>query len=136
MSNLTALQVSTEDEGQRLANIELALKNQEVPQVIGKSSATITPGVEQVFITWKGVTTLTLANPVSGTPGPGVTGQDGFTLCITDTTGYAHTLTTGTNGINGAKHVATFAGAAGSSIYLKAFGGSWWMQTATGVTLT
>lgn len=63
-------------------------------------------------------------------------GQDGATLVITDTKGYAHTVTTGANGINGSKHIATFSAALGSSFTLRAYNGSWWMQTGTGVTLS
>ena len=134
MSTLTLLQTKSEDQTTRLQNIETALLAQEVPQLVAAASATILPGKEQVFLTFAGVTTMTLANPIAGSPING--GQDGACLSITDTKGYAHTLTTGTNGINGSKHIATFSAALGASFTLRAYNGSWWMQTGTGITLS
>lgn len=134
MSILTLLQVKSEDQTTRLQNLETALLAQEIPQVVATPNVAIIPGKEQIFLTYAGITTITLANPIAGTPISG--GQDGATLTITDTKGYAHTITTGANGINGAKHIATFSAALGSSFTLKAYNGSWWMQTGTGVTLS
>ena len=136
MSNLRSLQESPRaDWTQRLSIIEQALTNQEVPVTVASAAATIAPGVEQVFLTYAGVTSLTLPSPVAGTPGIGSTGQDGATLEITDTTGHAHTITTGANGINGSKHVITFPGTVGTTIKLRAFNGSWWVQMPNGAVL-
>ena len=134
MSTLTLLQTKSEDQATRLQNIEMALLSQEVPQVIASPSATVLPGKEQLFLTYAGVTSITLANPTVGSPING--GQDGATIVITDTKGYAHTVVTGTNGINGAKHIATFGGTLGASVTLKAYNGSWWLQAGSGVTLS
>lgn len=134
MSTLTLLQAKSEDQLTRTQNLETALLSQEVPQAIATPSAAIIPGKEQIFLTYAGISTLTLANPVAGAPIS--SGQDGATLVITDTKGYAHTVTTGANGINGAKHIATFSAALGSSFTLRAYNGSWWMQAGTGVTLS
>lgn len=140
MSNLASQQQRVEDLNTRIALIESALHNQELPQTITTATAAIAPGTEQVFLTYAGVTALTLANPVAGLPTVGGAGQDGTTLVITDTTGHAHTLTTGTNGLNGSKHIATFSGTVGASVTLKAFNGSWWLQVgasaAASVALT
>jgi hypothetical protein len=134
MSTLTLLQARSEDQLTRTQNLETALLSQEVPQAIATPSAAIIPGKEQIFLTYAGISALTLANPVAGAPISG--GLDGATLVITDTKGYAHTVTTGANGINGAKHIVTFSAALGSSFTLRAYNGSWWMQTGTGVTLS
>lgn len=78
---------------------------------------------------------MTLANPTAGLPSAG--GQDGTRLTIISEDAYAYTVTTGTNGINGSKHIATFGGAAGDSIELIARNGSWWqVGAANGVTLS
>ena len=134
MSTLTLVQTKSEDQATRLQNLETALLAQETPQVLAAPSATIAPGKEQIFLTYAGISTITLANPIVGPPISG--GQDGATLVVTDTKGYAHTITTGANGINGGKHIATFSAALGASFTLKAYNGSWWMQTGSGVTLT
>lgn len=136
MSNLATKAAKTEDWLTRLANLETALLAQELPQYISTATATIAPGTEQIFLIYAGATSITLPNPIAGTPGVGSTGQDGLTICITDTTGYAHVVTTGTNGINKSKHIATFSGTVGANAYFKAYGGSWWLQTQSGVTLT
>lgn len=136
MSNLAGTAQRAEDIGARLAAIEAALKAQEIPVAVVKAAATIAPGTEEVFLAYAGITTLTIPNPIAGAPGVGSTGQDGATLAITDTTGFAHTITTGTNGINGSKHVATFGGSIGSTLILKAFNGSWWVRFSSGITLS
>lgn len=136
MSNLVSMQQRTEDVNTRITNIEQALANQEKIQVITTAAATVTPGVEQVFINYSGVCQITLSNPITGTPGVGSSGQDGTTLEFTDITGHAHQIMTGTNGINGSKHVATLPATVGASTRFKAFSGSYWVQVVQGVTLT
>ena len=78
---------------------------------------------------------MTLANPVVGLPSAG--GQDGTRLTIIAEDAFAYTVTTGTNGLNSSKHVATFAAAVGDNIELIAHSGSWWqVGTPLGVTLS
>lgn len=68
---------------------------------------------------------MTLAQPTAA--------QDGTTLFITAATAHAHTVTTAANGINGAKHVVTYA-AVGDGIVLKAVNGVWNEVSITGPT--
>lgn len=65
---------------------------------------------------------------------PSVDGQ----LCtFIDETGHAHTVTTPASGINGATHIATFGGTAGSSIQFVSRNSIWWVVgTPNGVTLS
>lgn len=72
---------------------------------------------------------LTLALPTAGT-------DDGKELSVMSTTAFAHTVTTPTNGLNGADHIATFGSAAGNCIELVAYNGSWWMKSEIGITLS
>ena len=57
--------------------------------------------------------------------------QDGTDLFITAETAHAHTITTPANGINGAKHVVTFA-AQGDGVELEAVGGVWNVRSLVG----
>jgi hypothetical protein len=82
-----------------------------------------------VFITKGSAALLTLINPAAGP-------DDGKTVTIVSTTAFAHTITTGANGINGSLHIATFGAAVGNFIVFKAFNGSWWVVGNTGVALT
>ena len=86
-----------------------------------------------VMITKASAAALTLALPI---PGSGPNGDDGKTLEIVDTTGQAHTVTTPTNGLNGADHVATYGGAVPDNIRLKAYSGVWYVQGSVGITLS
>jgi hypothetical protein len=72
---------------------------------------------------------MTLANPTTLV-------QDGMTIEIIETGTGAHTVTTGSNGINGASHIATFGGAAGDNLVLIALGGSWYVESSVGVVLS
>ncbi len=71
-----------------------------------------------VAITGTAAVAATLASPTA-------TVDDGKRLTIYCTTTFAHTVTTPTNGINGNKHIATFA-AAGDHIALEAYQGVWY----------
>lgn len=136
MSVLSLQQQRNEDATSRTALLERALLAQELPLTISASGA-IAPGAEQVFITAGSAAALTLPNPVAGAPLPGgAGGQDGATLVITSTTAFAHTVTTGTNGVNGSKHVITFPATAYATVFLKAFNGTWVVQVLNGATLT
>lgn len=68
---------------------------------------------------------MTLALPTAGLPSAG--GNDGQELSIVAEDAEAYTVTTPSDGINGVHHVATFGGAAGDSIRLVAYDGSWWV---------
>ena len=76
----------------------------------------------------------TLAAPVAGLPTAG--GQDGYILRICAATAFAHVVTTPANGLNGNKHIATFAAAIGNGIELHAKGGLWLVFANQGVTLS
>jgi hypothetical protein len=77
----------------------------------------------KVYITDSAAALLTLALPVAGAPLPnGTGGNDGARLTIMSATAHAHTVTTPANGINGSKHLVTFA-AVGDSIELECFNG-------------
>jgi hypothetical protein len=57
--------------------------------------------------------------------------QDGTDLFITAETAHAHTITTPANGINGSKHIVTFA-AQGDGVELEALGGVWYVRGLLG----
>lgn len=89
-----------------------------------------------VFVTKSGVCAMTIADPVSGSPGAG--GDDGKRLTFISTTANAHTLTRSTTGFNdggAGADVATFGGAKGDGLTLLAYGGKWYAENLTGVTL-
>ena len=96
----------------------------------------------EVFITTAGVDAMTLALPKAGVYTPSVPGSlgdprdDGKEIMIVSTTAFAHTITTPANGINKTLHLATFAGAVGNWIQLKAFGGTWYNVGASGVVVS
>lgn len=71
-----------------------------------------------VMITKGSAAAMTLAAPVAGT-------DDRKRLTIISTGAFAHTVTTPTNGINGSKHIATFA-AVGDRLELIAYQGVWY----------
>jgi hypothetical protein len=77
-----------------------------------------------VFITKGSAAALTLAAPTAGT-------DDGKALRITDTTGFAHTVTTPSNKINGNKAVATSAAVVGDMVTFVAYNGVWYVNPTT-----
>lgn len=94
-----------------------------------------------VFATKGSAAALTLAAPTAGAQSAG--GDDNRELEIVDTTGFAHTITTPANKLNGSKHVITMqsgsplASAVGTIVRLRAYGGVWYMNPgATGVTIS
>jgi len=89
-----------------------------------------------VFITKGTAAALTIANPISGHPDDG--GDDGKRLTFISTTANAHTLTRSTTGFNdggSGADVATFSGAKGDGLTIIAYGGKWYVENLTGVTL-
>ena len=104
------------------------------PEQVAAANGAITIPSGMVWLTKAGVAAMTLPLPTAGAPSAG--GMDGASITVTDTTGNAHTVTTPTNGINGAKHIATFGGTAGQFGVFTAYNGSWWLQAQSGVTLT
>lgn len=99
----------------------------------GSTDAIVIPG-GLVFVTSSGVDAMTLANPVAGAPSAG--GQDGLEIKVYCQSAHAHTITTGTNGINGANHVVTFTAAAGNGITLTAYNGTWYTTGAVNATIS
>lgn len=78
---------------------------------------------------------MTLAAPVAGLPSAG--GNDGQRLAIVALDAFAYTVTTPANGIDGSKHVMTWAAAIGNGIELIAQNGVWYpVGTPAGVTLS
>jgi hypothetical protein len=93
------------------------------------ANGAIGPYSGTAFLTKAGVGVYTLALPVAGT-------DDGKMLQIQSSTANAHTVTTPANGFNGATHIATFGGAIGDNITLRAQGGRWLVVDATNVVLS
>lgn len=87
-----------------------------------------------VFLTKAGVAAMTLALPTAGLPSAG--GDDGKTLRIVGVTAQAHTVTTPAAGVNGANTTLTWTAAAGNSVELIAYNGSWYTATKTGVAVS
>ena len=77
---------------------------------------------------------LTLVAPTAGLPAAG--GDYGKALRIVSTTAAAHTVTTPSNKINGASHIATFAAAIGNFQVLFAYNGVWYALASAGITLS
>ena len=95
------------------------------------------------YVIGAAIDAMTLGLPQSGgfsAPGNVLVpaGMDGSLLIVISTTAFAHTITTPANGINGNKHIATFAAAVGNGIAFLARAGVWWVWPGgnTGVTLT
>lgn len=115
-------------DGVTASTAELNLTDKEAQTVTADGAITIKNGVAKV--TKAGVAAMTLANPTDVT-------DDGKELTILSTTAQAHTLTvTGGfgNGSTG-EDVATFSGAIGDNINLKAYGGYWYITGAHQVTV-
>ena len=105
----------------------------EPPQTVA-ASGPITICTGTVFITAGSAAALTLPAPIAGAPVSG--GMDGANLLIRSNTAYAHTVTTPTNGVNGASHIITFTGAAGNYINLTALNGSWYVTANLNGTIS
>ena len=71
----------------------------------------------------------TLAVPIAGA-------DDFKELRLVNQSGQAHTVTTPTNGINGASHIATFAATVGATLFLFAYQGVWYVPVSTGNGIT
>ena len=87
----------------------------------------ITPGEYTVAIDGAAALAMTLAQPTGA--------QDGTRIFVTAATAHAHTVTTGANGINGNKHVVTFA-AVGDSVELEAVNLLWVVRSLVGAVLS
>jgi hypothetical protein len=88
-----------------------------------------------------GIDLMTLAAPLpTGAPNElandNGAGLDGMIITVIDTVGAAHTITFGTNNLNGHLHIATFNGTKGSNITLEAINGVWYAIGLNGVTLS
>ena len=97
-------------------------------QVVNSATAVINIITGTVLVTYAGVAAMTLGLPVSGAASAG--GQDGAELLFISTTTNQHTVTTPANGINGSKHILTFAATANSQLSLEAHGGIWYYANA------
>jgi hypothetical protein len=86
------------------------------------------------FIESSVVDATTLATPIAGDPAAG--GNDGLTITIVDNGGHAHTVTTASNVITPAHHLATFNGTQGSFVTFVARNGKWIPLAVSGVTIT
>jgi hypothetical protein len=95
----------------------------------GDTAISIVAGRKFVFITKSSAATPTLTAPTNGT-------HDGAELWVISTTGYAHTVTCGSNKINGGSMVATFGASAGNYIHLVAYATIWYVAGSTGITLS
>ncbi len=97
-------------------------------QVVNSSAAVISIITGTILVTYAGVAAMTLGLPVAGPAS--AAGQDGSELLFISTTTNQHTVTTPTNGINGSKHILTFAATANSQLSLEAHGGIWYYANA------
>jgi hypothetical protein len=90
-----------------------------------------------VLIGGSGVSALTLAAPTAGLPSAATPGDDGKELKIMAVTTHAHTVTTPSNVLDGAHHLATFA-AIGDILRLIAYNGKWYpvYSTPTNVVIS
>lgn len=93
------------------------------------ASGAIAQKTGTVMLSGTGVQVMTLANPVSGT-------DDGKTLAIVATSAHAHTVATVAGISGGANHKATFGGALGDTLNLKALGGVWYLEPSINQTLS
>lgn len=98
------------------------------PLTLLTGSTDAVPGVGKYAVTTAGVDAMTLNAPSAA--------DDGLTIEITDIGGHAHTVTTGTNGFNGASHVATFSGTAQACLRLTAKNSIWYLTGCVGITLS
>lgn len=92
-------------------------------------SGAITQKSGRAFLTGASATAYTMAAPIAG--------ADDFKLVeVVDTTGHAHAITFPANSINGTLHVATYNGTVGSTLAMRAFGGVWYVNAGTTVSLS
>jgi hypothetical protein len=77
---------------------------------------------------------LTLGLPTAGPVSAG--GHDGLKVTVLSTQAKASTVTTPSNGINGADHIATMTAAAGNFVTFVAYNGGWWMLESLNITLS
>jgi hypothetical protein len=122
----TGLDAKDQNGGSLGAYVDQELAGTQIVSTAGPTAITITHG--KVFVTYAGVAAMTLANPTPGSPAGG--GNDAQPLKFIDVSGHAHTLTTGTNGINGNHHVATSGAGAGDELSLTAYNGAWMCNPA------
>lgn len=66
---------------------------------------------------------------------PAAPSNDGLTITAFAITAHAHTITTPANGINGNKHIVTFANV-GDTVTLKAVNGEWYVESISGAVLS
>jgi hypothetical protein len=93
------------------------------------AAGAITQKNGRAFLTGATAQAYTLAAPIPG--------ADDFKLLeIVNQSGQAHTVTTGTNGFNGADHVATYGATVGIVLALRAYQGVWYVGSATGNGIT
>jgi hypothetical protein len=99
------------------------------------AAGAITLGNGKAILKAGSAAAMTLAAPVAGLPSAG--GNDGQEIVIISDDAYAYTVTTPSNKINGAKHVATWTAAIGNSLRLVAYNGVWLTaDPVNGVTLS
>jgi hypothetical protein len=98
------------------------------------SSGVIPVSSGTIFLDAGSALAMTLAAPLSGSPSAG--GQDGTIIEIISLTAEAHTVTTPADAISGGFHIATFGGAIGDLITLRAQDGLWIPVANNGVVLS
>ena len=113
-----------------LVTVDGYLGNEQV--ITSAGAITITAG--KVVLHTGAASAITLALPTAGLPA--ASGNDTQEPAIFSYDAYAYTVTTPSNGLNGAKHIATFGAAAGNSITLIAYNGFWFVKALNGVTLS
>lgn len=99
------------------------------PLIVMSASGAIAMKDGTVFLNKAGVAVMTLPLPI-----PGV--DDNKILEIVALTAQANTVTTPAAGLNATSTVATFGAAIGNNIRLRAYGGSWYVVSQVGITLS
>ncbi len=121
------------DQATRINNLET--ETIPVPPVILGGSTDAIPIKQGLAVaTTAGVNAMTLALPTAGPIAAG--GDDGKILRVASITAQAHTITTPSNGIYAAKHIATFGGAIGDYAEFVAFNAQWYLTANKGCTIT
>lgn len=114
---------------ERIANLEAAVGTSIDGTVqLATADGVLNPVPGEVVVTKASVCALTLAAPISG--------DSTSRLRVVSGTGYAHTITTSSNVINGNSSVVTFGGAIGDAVELRAHGQQWLVVGGANIELS
>ncbi|MDR3723272.1 MAG: hypothetical protein P4K83_02130 [Terracidiphilus sp.] len=106
-----------------VAILGITLPGSVVSYYAAAGALTVPEGDSTAVVNGAAALAMTLAQPTAA--------QDGINLFVTAGTARAHTVTTAANGVNGAKHVVTFA-AQGDGVVLEAINQVWIVRSLVG----